>query len=151
MGDIASPLRGRASRWQPLWHRYTHTHTHTHTHSHTHTHTYTHTHTHTHTHTQLEYGDWEKVGGGEGGKGEEGEEEEEGKAKRTAIAREALLKFGPMKFTQMSLEHDLRSVTVTLSLFHSHPHITSTHHHPLTPSPVHTITPLTSAASPSVC
>ena len=52
---------------------------------------------------QLEYGDWKKVGEGEG--------EERDEASRTAIAKEALLKFGPMKFTQMTLEHDLRSVS----------------------------------------
>ena len=60
---------------------------------------------------QLEFGDWEKVGGGEGEEvGEEGEREE----RRSAIAKEALLKFGPMKLTQMTLEHDQRYVTDTL-------------------------------------
>ena len=56
---------------------------------------------------QLEFGDWEKVG-----REEEGEEEgkEGGEERRLAVAKEALLKFGPMKLTQMMLEHDRRFV-----------------------------------------
>ena len=53
---------------------------------------------------QLEFGDWEKVGG-DGG--EEGREE-----RKSAIAKEALLKFGQMKLTQMTLEHDQRYVSL---------------------------------------
>ena len=45
---------------------------------------------------QLEFGDWERV--------------EEGEGDGLAVAREALLKFGPMKLTQMTLEHDQRFV-----------------------------------------
>ena len=60
---------------------------------------------------QLEYGDWESVGGG-GGKEGEGKRGKEGDGelseKKSSIAREALLKFGPMKLTQMTLEHDQR-------------------------------------------
>lgn len=53
---------------------------------------------------QLEYGDWSKV------EGEEEECGEERAARKTAMAREALLKFGPMNFTQMTLEHDQKYV-----------------------------------------
>ena len=49
---------------------------------------------------QLEFGDWGKVGGGE--------EDEEREDKKMAAAKEALLKFWPMKQTQMTLEHDQR-------------------------------------------
>ena len=42
------------------------------------------------------------------GGGEDEEGESDGREAATAIAREALLKFGPMKFTQMTLEHEQR-------------------------------------------
>ena len=51
---------------------------------------------------QLEYGDWEKVASEEEG------EEESREQMRTVVAKEALMRFGPMKFTQMTLEHDQR-------------------------------------------
>ena len=75
---------------------------------------------------QLEFGDLGKVGGGEGERAEE---------KKLAAAREALLKFGPMKLTQMTLEHDQRSVlhtlyTLSLSLSLSYSHsLSHTHTH----------------------
>ena len=108
MGDTRSPQTERASRWPPPWHRYNlppsvlsplppslppspHS-------------LLAHMRYIYCCCPQLEYGDWESVGGGE----REGEGEEEREERKSAIAKEALLKFGPMSFTQLALVHDQR-------------------------------------------